>query len=488
MAYSYLIPAVRFAKAADGSLAKASAARPKAERLFIYPLLFWRRIRVVARNPGRFSIAVLAAALMLSVAGRSSVSAQQPAGPQGGQPPQGGPPPQGAPGGGGGRGGFQLRNVQVLKDVPQDQFQLVMQYVAASLGVQCNYCHVMGDNASDDKDTKKTARKMMQMVADLNKEFFAGKPTVSCASCHNGHAKPSKVTPLAVNMTQEEAAAAAAARGRRGGGPGGPGGGAPGAGGPGGGAPPAAGAPGGAPGRGPAGPPPPPPVTETVDQVLSKYVQALGGQQALQNAKTRVMTGTVTNRDLTTANVTVTEKSTGEARIEIATQPNPTIRATNGTGAWQVGGGGFGGGANARDITGFQVQQGFRLADFALPLNLKQRYQNLSVKPAYETIEGKQAVVLTGNPYPNVTEDLAFDRDSGLLLRRTVTSGSTTGFGIMALGEQIDYSDYRDVSGVKVPFTVKHSTWNAVTTEKFADVKINAPVDDSVFAKPAAQQ
>jgi hypothetical protein len=42
-----------------------------------------------------------------------------------------------------------------------DQWQLVMQYVAASLGVQCNYCHVMGDNASDDKDTKKTARKMM---------------------------------------------------------------------------------------------------------------------------------------------------------------------------------------------------------------------------------------------------------------------------------------------------------------------------------------
>ena len=102
-----------------------------------------------------------------------------------------------------------------------------MQYVAASLGVQCNYCHVMGDNASDDKETKQTARKMMQMVADLNKQFFAGKPAVSCASCHNGHAKPSRTAPLAINMTQDEAAAAAAARGRRGGGPGGAPGGAP---------------------------------------------------------------------------------------------------------------------------------------------------------------------------------------------------------------------------------------------------------------------
>jgi len=451
---------------------------------------------VIARHLARLSIGVLAAILVVSFAGRSGVSAQQPAPPQAGQPPQGGAPPQGPPGGPGGRGGFQLRNVQVLKDVPPDQWQLVMQYVAASLGVQCNYCHVMGDNASDDKQTKQTARKMMQMVSDLNKQFFAGKPTVSCASCHNGHAKPSKMSPLAVNMTQDEAAAAAAARGRRGGGPGGAPGGAPAAAGPGGapgapGAPGAAGAPGGGPGRGPAGPPPPPPVTETVDEVLSKYVQALGGQQALQNAKTRVMTGTVTNRDLTTANVTITEKSSGEARIEIASQPNPTIRATNGTAAWQVGGGGgggFGGGANARDIAGFQVQQGFRLADFSLPLNVKQRYQNLTVKPAYETIDGKQAVVLTGSPYANVTEDLSFDRESGLLVRRTVTSGSAGGFGILALGEQIDYSDYRDVSGVKEPFTVKHSTWNAVTTEKFSDVKINAPVADSVFAKPAAQQ
>jgi photosynthetic reaction center cytochrome c subunit len=467
---------------------------------------------VISRHLTRFAVATLTTTLALSLAGRGALSAQQPppAAPQGAQPPQG------APGAPGGRGGFQLKNVQVLKDVPPEQFQLVMQYIAASLGVQCNYCHVQGDNASDDKDTKKTARKMMQMVSDLNTQFFAGNAKVSCASCHNGHPKPSKMSPVAMNMTEAEAAAAAEARARRGGGPGGPGGaapgagaaggagapgpGAPGAGAPGAGAPgtgaPGAGAPGaagpggqgrGGPGGGPGGPPAPPPVTETADQVISKYVQALGGQQALQNAKTRVMTGTVTNRDLTTANVTVTEKNTGEYRFELATQPNPTIRATNGTATWQIGGGGFGGGPNARDLNGFQAQQAARLADFSLPLRLKDRYQNLTVKPAYETINGKQAVVLTGNPYPNVTEDLAFDRDSGLLVRRTIVTSGTGGFGIMALGEQIDYSDYRDVNGVKVPFTVRHATNMAVTTEKFADVKINAPVQDSVFAKPAQQ-
>jgi hypothetical protein len=40
------------------------------------------------------------------------------------------------------------------------------------------------------------------------------------------------------------------------------------------------------------------------------------------------------------------------------------------------------------------------------------------------------------------------------------------------------------VAGVKVPFTVRHATWNAVTTEKITDAKINAPVADTVFAKP----
>jgi hypothetical protein len=111
------------------------------------------------------------------------------------------------------------------------------------------------------------------------------------------------------------------------------------------------------------------------------------------------------------------------------------------------------------------------------------------VNKAYDNIDGKPVVVITGNPYPNVTEQLSFDRESGLLLRRTITTtGGGVGFGIMNLPEQIDYSDYRDVNGVKVPHTVRHSTWNQVTTEKIADVKINAAIPDDAFAKPAPKQ
>ena len=386
------------------------------------------------------------------------------------------PPPQGAAQApGGGRGGPQPpKNMQVLKDIPPDQIQLTMQYIAASLGVQCNYCHVQGQNDSDDKEPKKVAREMMRMVDKLNAAYFDGRPRVSCASCHNGRARPVRTPPLAIEMTADEAAAAARGRGGRGGPGGPPAGGAPGAG-----------------GRGFTEPPPPPVPTESVDDVIARYVQALGGQQALANAKSRVMSGTLTTRDLVASSLTVSETSTGAYRIDIGTQP-PTIRASDGSGAWALGGGrGGGGGAApaARDLAGFQLQQGLRLADFALPLTMKQRYVTLQVNKTYDTIAGRQVVVLTGTPAANVSEQLSFDRETGLLARRTITTGSGgVGFGIMNLGEQIDYSDYRDVGGIKVAHMVRHATWNQVSTEKLTDVKFNVALPPDLFAKPAAPQ
>ena len=446
---------------------------------------------MIVRNFGRPLVAVMTLALLIALFERTELHAQQPP-----AAPPGAAPQTAAPQPGGGRGG-PPKNIQVLKDVPQEQLPLTMQYIAASLGVQCNYCHVQGQNDLDDKETKKIARDMMKMVADVNSKFFDGKDRLSCASCHNGHPKPTRTPPLSIEMTPAQAAQAAAARGRGGfGGPGGPGGagraGAPGApgGAPGQAAQAGQGGPGG-PGRGagPQEPAAPPQPTETVDEVVAKYVQALGGAPALESAKTRVMTGTLTGRDLVSTSATVQEKATGEYRIDLVTQPFATVRAFNGKTAWTIAPGGGRGGPPGgpppdapRDLAGFQMQQALRLADFSLPQKLKSGYQSLAVNKTYDTIDGKQVVVLTGRPYPDVTEQLSFDRESGLLLRRTIT---TTGVRLMNLPEQIDYSDYRDVAGIKQPFTVRHATWNAVTTEKFTDVKINAPVADEVFAKPA---
>jgi hypothetical protein len=86
--------------------------------------------------------------------------------------------------------GEAFKNVQLLKDLPAGQFFGVMQSISASLGVECNFCHVQNDFASDDKPEKKTARSMMTMVKSINQQFFDGKAEVRCYTCHHGAAEP----------------------------------------------------------------------------------------------------------------------------------------------------------------------------------------------------------------------------------------------------------------------------------------------------------
>jgi hypothetical protein len=125
---------------------------------------------------------VLATALLLGalVTGRPAFA----------QPPAGGQPP--AP----------PRNLKILK--PQEVLPAMRGFTAA-LGVQCNYCHVMEptrDMASDDKQAKKTARLMLQMVDHVNEMIGSGvgKPAaevskVQCATCHRGKAIPETPEP-----------------------------------------------------------------------------------------------------------------------------------------------------------------------------------------------------------------------------------------------------------------------------------------------------
>src|SRR3984893_6735230 len=93
----------------------------------------------------------------------------------------------------------EFKNIKVLKGVPADLVFPSMQFITASLGVECEYCHVRGDKGlefeKDDKKTKVTARKMMEMMFAINKENFEGHRDVTCYSCHRGAADPVS-TPL----------------------------------------------------------------------------------------------------------------------------------------------------------------------------------------------------------------------------------------------------------------------------------------------------
>jgi Photosynthetic reaction centre cytochrome C subunit len=367
-----------------------------------------------------------------------------------------------------------FKNIKVL-NIPASQLRDTMEYFTAALGTNCATCHVVGpsqDFASDDRRPKDTARKMIQMV-----DAFNANPdkliTLTCATCHHGKPQAERTPPLAVEMTPAEAAAAAeraAQFAARGGGPGQPGGqpgrGAGPGGAPGGGA--AGAAPGGAPGQPGRGGPPRP--TESVDDVINKFVQAIGGPDAVAKARTVVIHGTQTTRDLVSAPYTVEEKSTGEYRVQVDTKPNPRVSVFDGKAAW------IQAGQNARDLEGVQAAQVSRASELLL-LNLKQRYPNLQVG-RYGNIDGVETISI-GSRTPVATDQFQFERQSGLLKRRTIQTPTPYG----ALVEQIDYSDYRDADGVKLPFQVKYTSWNAVTTQKISDVKINAPIDQAEFAK-----
>ncbi len=81
------------------------------------------------------------------------------------------------------------KNLQVLKIAP-DQLIPTMRSYNAALGVKCDFCHVEGNFASDDKRHKQIARHMITMTQGINEQFFKGNARVACFTCHHGEEEP----------------------------------------------------------------------------------------------------------------------------------------------------------------------------------------------------------------------------------------------------------------------------------------------------------
>ena len=81
------------------------------------------------------------------------------------------------------------KNLKVLK-IPASELIPTMRAYAAALGVQCNFCHVQGNFASDEKHEKEIARMMITMAHDINEKFQDSKVHVTCYTCHRGEAVP----------------------------------------------------------------------------------------------------------------------------------------------------------------------------------------------------------------------------------------------------------------------------------------------------------
>lgn len=81
-------------------------------------------------------------------------------------------------------------NLKVLKVSTDQDVRQIMRTFTVGLGVQCIYCHVQGNFASDDNPKKDVARHMITMTQQINGNFNEGKLRVSCYTCHRGEPEP----------------------------------------------------------------------------------------------------------------------------------------------------------------------------------------------------------------------------------------------------------------------------------------------------------
>jgi|SRR5579862_358971 len=331
----------------------------------------------------------------------------------------------------------QYKNIQVLKGIPADQLIPAMQFITASLGVECEFCHVEGAFEKDDKKSKQTARKMMGMMFAIDADDFDGHREVTCYSCHRGNIHPVATPPVmaeGVKPVLNENAPAAQAEGGETKIVGGP----------------------------------------AAEDLLDKYLQAAGGAAAIDKVTTRVMKGTITFGDRNVP-IDIFSKEP-DKRISVTHTPDgDSVTAFDGKEGWLV--------APKRAVHamhGSDIDAAAMDADLHFPAHLKGLLSKAEVKGT-QTIDGRDAYFVEGERDGKPPLKLYFDEKSGLLVR-LIRYGDTP---LGLLPTQLDYTDYREVGGVRVPFRWTLSRPGGKFTIKLTDVKQNVPVDDRTFAKPS---
>ncbi len=321
--------------------------------------------------------------------------------------------------------GQKFKNIKVLNDMPAEQLGKVMNIFAASLGVDCNYCHTVDDFAKDGKREKETARKMIKMTMAINKENFNNRPQVTCNSCHNGHEQPQNVPNLNPIAEPERPAQ--------------------------------------------------PATKTTIDQIVDKYITALGGAAKLASVKSMSVKASRIEPDGKATEPEMIWYKGNKYASDTTYSKAVVSERYDGTTATK-----YGGPHGSIPLKADEAEQIKREAELFSPANLKTIYPKMDFR-SLDRIDGREVYAVTATTASNLRESLYFDVVTGLLVRRTASI--QTMFGRFVY--QVDYADYKAVGGVKMPMTTKYSMPNIRWTRKIMEAKINALVGDDKFMAPA---
>jgi len=270
------------------------------------------------------------------------------------------------------------------------------------------------------------------MVTGINKTTFKGNAEVSCYTCHRGRTSVAHTLSLPLPTPEPRPAPGQNQQSRE--------------------------------------------ALPTSDQILDKYYQALGGATALDSLKSRFMKGTVTTATGTELGYELTQSGPDLSLASITTPQSGIVeRAFNGTIGWEKTA------AGVREMAPEEVRYLKRYPNLYADLKLKGQFSRLAVS-GKQKIDGRDVYVLRGANVDGRREQLFFDVETGFLVRR-ITS-TTTLVGIIP--EQIDFSDYREADGMKLPYTIKVSAIdpNYSLVRKFTEIKVNPTVDLKRFNKP----
>jgi len=333
-------------------------------------------------------------------------------------------------------------NVQVLKGISVDEFMGTMGIMSAALSFCCSECHTNAgtDLVKWDVDTprKRTARRMVQMVAAINRDNFGGRQVVTCWSCHRGRDRP-VVTPSidtiygVANVEPDDLVARVQ----------------------------------GAP---------------SAEGIFDRYIQAVGGAERLAKFTSLSAKGTSVGYGGSGAGsqVEILAKSPDQ-RVTRIRFPDPTLRDSvrtfDGRAGWI-----------ATPLTAVAEYalvagelDGARLdAQLSFPGQIKQVLDNWRVGlPA--SIDDRVMDTVQGSGPRGLFATLYFDRETGLLQRVVRYAESAIG----RVPTQTDFADYREVQGIKVPFRWTFSWLDGQDRFEMKEVQLNVPIDAARFGRPA---
>jgi photosynthetic reaction center cytochrome c subunit len=335
-----------------------------------------------------------------------------------------------------------FKNVQVLKGISVSQFMETMGFFSASLGANCTYCHVEESGGSwaryaDDNEHKRTARRMILMMSAINNANFGGRRVVTCYSCHRGDERP-KVTPSLDAL------------------------------------------------YGPPAPEDPDNIFEqapkapSADQVLDKYIQALGGVERLDKVTSFAAKGTYQGyAELDKSPVEVFAKAPGQRTTIVHKVTGDSTTTYDGRAGW-IASAGADTPVPVLALTGAALDAAKVDADLSFPAGIKQAFSPWRVGfPA--TIDDRDVEVVQGTSAGRSPVKLYFNKESGLLVRLVRYADSPVGLS----PTRIDYADYHEVSGIKIPFRWTVTWLDGRSTIELSEIQLNATIDAAKFARPA---